>query len=234
MNKYTMTKTASMNDVAFNGKSLPSHVMNLFQEAVTEHTAILGVGADTIKNTIGAKWVITRVRFEIDDTLSVGDSFSVSTWPLKAGPLRFGRTFIMEKDGKIIARAFTEWCLLDINTDEVMRSGVLTMPIDEYLTDKAIEGKFSGAKAQDPTFVYSHTVRVSDLDINRHVNNVTYIKFALDCLLSEELEKININSFEMYYLSQCFEGEVLSLYREGNLIEARCGERVVFRCTINL
>ncbi len=234
MNKYTKTKVASMNDVAFCGIALPSHIMSIFQEAVTEHTAILGVGANTIIKTIGAKWVITRVRFEIDGTLSVGDEYTVSTWPLAAGPLRFGRTFTLEKDGKIIVRAFTEWCLLDVKTDEVMRSNVLTMPIDEYLTDKAIDGKFSGAKAETPTLVYTHTVRASDLDINRHVNNVTYIKFALDCLTTDELEKTDIKSFEMYYTSQCFEGEELSLYRENNLIEARCGERVVFRCTINL
>ncbi len=234
MNKYTKTKVASINDVAFCGYALPSHIMSIFQEAVTQHTRALGVGADTIIQTINAKWVITRVRFEIEGALCVGDEYTVSTWPLAAGPLRFGRTFMLEKNGQIIAKAFTEWCLLDAKTDEVLRSSVLTMPIDEYLTDKAIIGKFSGAKAKTPTLVYTHTVRASDLDINRHVNNITYIKFALDCLSAKELEKTDIKSFEMYYTSQCFEGETLSLYREDNLIEARCGERTVFRCTINL
>lgn len=234
MNRFSKTNTASMNDVAFCGRALPSHIMSIFQDAVTDHTAILGVGANTIIKTIGAKWVITRVRIEIDGTLSVGDEYTVSTWPLKAGPLRFGRTFVLEKDGQIIAKAFTEWCLLSAKTNEVMRSSALTLPIDEYLTDKAITGKFSCAKTQNPQLIYTHTVRQSDLDINRHVNNITYIKFALDCLTTDELEKINIDSFEMYYISQCFEGETLSLYREGNLIEARCDERVVFRCTINL
>lgn len=234
MNKYTATKTASMNDVAFCGKALPPQIMSIFQDAVTAHTAILGVGADTIIKTINAKWVITRVRFEIDGTLRVGDEYTVSTWPLRAGPLRFGRTFTLEKEGKIIAKAFTEWCLLDANTDEVMRSGALTMPIEEYLTDKGIEGRFSGAKATDPKPVYTHTVRQSDLDINRHVNNVTYIRFALDCLPSDELEKTDITSFEMYYLSQCFEGQTVELLRQDNLIEAVCEGRTVFRCTINL
>ncbi len=223
-----------MNDVAFCGYSLPSQVMGIFQDAVTEHTAILKVDANTIMKTIGAKWVITRVRFEIDDTLSVGDGYTVSTWPLKAGPLRFGRTFLLEKDSKIIVRAFTEWCLIDAKTNEVLRSNVLTMPIDSFLTDKGIKGKFSGAKADTPELVYTHTVRPSDLDINRHVNNITYIKFALDCFSSDELESIDIKSFEMYYISQCFEGETLEIYRQDNLIEARCGERTVFRCAINL
>ncbi len=223
-----------MNDVAFCGYSLPSQIMSIFQEAVTDHTAILGVDASTIKKTINAKWVIARVRFEIDGHLKVGDEYTVSTWPLKAGPLRFGRTFVLEKQGKIIAKAFTEWCLIDADTNEVLRSNVLTMPIEEYLTDKGIEGKFSGAKTTDPKPVYTHTVRQSDLDINGHVNNVTYIKFALDCLSTEELKNIDIKSFEMYYLCQCFEGQMIQLLRQDNLIEAVCEGRTIFRCTINL
>lgn len=234
MNKYTKTNTASMNDVAFCGYALPSHIMSIFQDAVTDHTAILGVDAPSILKNINAKWVITRVRFEIEGKLKVGDNYTVSTWPLKAGPLRFGRTFILEKDGKVIAKAFTEWCLLDADTNEVIRSNALTMPIEEYLTDKGIEGKFSGAKATAPIPVYTHMVRQSDLDINRHVNNVTYIKFALDCLSSEDLESTDIESFEMYYVSQCFEGQTIELLKQDNLIEAVCEGRTVFRCTINL
>ena len=194
MNKYTKTSTVSMNDVAFCGYALPSQIMSIFQDAVTDHTTLLGVGANTIIKTIGAKWVITRARFEIEGRLSVGDSYTVSTWPLKAGPLRFGRTFVLEKEGKTVAKAFTEWCLLDAKTDEVLRSSVLTMPIDEYLTDKGISGKFSCAKADSPSLVYTHTVRQSDLDINGHVNNITYMRFALDCLTTKELESIDIKS----------------------------------------
>lgn len=234
MNKYTLTATASINDVAFNGKALPSHIMSIFQHAVTEHTAILNVGADTIIKTINAKWVITRIRFEISGSLHVGDRYTVSTWPLKARALRFGRSFVLEKDGQIIARAYTDWCLLNADTQEVLPSKVLAMPIDEYLTDKVIEGTFSNSKAEAAELVYTHTVRQSDLDINRHVNNITYMKFALDCFSLEELENTDITSFEMYYVSQCFEGETLSLYRSGNVIEAKCDERTVFRCTVNL
>ena len=234
MNRFEKTNTASMNDVAFCGYALPSQIMSIFQEAVTEHTAILGVDAPSILKKINAKWVIARVRFEFDGKLSVGDGYTVSTWPLKAGPLRFGRTFVLQKQSKAIAKAFTEWCLIDADTNEVLRSAVLTMPVDEYLTDKGVDGKFSGAKADCPSPVYTRTVRPSDLDINGHVNNVTYIKFALDCMSAEELKNTDIKSFEMYYLCQCFEGQTLELLRQDNLIEAVCEGRTIFKCTINL
>lgn len=236
MNKLEKQQKIGMNDVDFSGKTDVSHIMSIFQQAVTEHTALLGVDAPAVKENLNAKWVITRVRFEIKKCLCIGDTYTVKTWPLKAKMLRFGRSFVIESGGEITAAAYTEWCLLDIDTDEVIRANRLHMPIDEYLTDTVVSGRFSQKKESmdQSDLVYSKTMRQSDLDINRHVNNISYIKLALDCFDTHELESLDITSFEMYYVSQCYEKDVISLYRKGNCIEAKKGESTVFRCTVNL
>ena len=225
-----------MNDVDFSGKTDIARIMAIFQQAVTEHTALLDADAPAVKRKLNAKWVITRVRFEIENRLSIGDNYTVSTWPLEAKMLRFGRSFIIEKDQKTVARAYTEWCLLDIDTDEVIRAKNLVMPIDNYLTDKVIAGSFSQRKEQmtKEDIVYTRTMRASDLDINRHVNNISYIKMALDCFDTDELVNLDIKSFEMYYISQCYEKDTITLYRKGNCIEAKREDTAVFRCTVNL
>lgn len=224
-----------MNDVDFSGKTNVANIMTIFQQAVTEHTVVLGVNAPAVKEKLNAKWVITRVRFEISECLSIGDSYTVKTWPLEAKMLRFGRSFIIEKEGRRIASAYTEWCLLDIDTDEVIRAKNLTMPIETYLTDRVVTRPFSQKKAQmeKSDAVYTKTMRVSDLDINRHVNNISYIKMALDCFDTSELESTDFKSFEMYYLSQCYEKDEITLYRKDDCIEARRGDTPVFRCTVN-
>lgn len=235
MNKHTKQNTISMNDVDFSGKTDVSHIMSIFQQAVTEHTALLDVDAPAVKRKLGAKWVITRARFEINECLHVGDSYTVETWPLEAKVLRFGRSFIIEKDGRRIASAYTEWCLLDIDTNEVIRAKNLVMPIETYLTDKVVSRPFSQKKEEmeKSDAVYTKTMRVSDLDINRHVNNISYIKMALDCFDTNELESTDIKSFEVYYLSQCYEKEEITMYRKDGCIEARRGDTPVFRCTVN-
>lgn len=236
MNKHEVTQIASMNDVDFSGKADVARIMAIFQQAVTEHTTLLGVDAPSVKKNLNAKWVITRVRFEIENCLCIGDNYTVSTWPLEAKVLRFGRAFVIKKGDIKIASAYTEWCLLDIDTNEVIRAKNLTMPIDEYLTDKAVTGSFSQKKEEmdENDVVYSKIMRASDIDINRHVNNVSYIKLALDCFDTDELLSLDIKSFEMYYISQCYEKDTITLYRKGNCIEARKGETPVFRCTVNL
>lgn len=236
MNRYDKDDIITMSDTAFDGKAGIAEIMRIFQSAVTQHTHLLGVDAPAVYKKLGAKWVITRIRFEIDKRLRVGDEYTVSTWPLEAKPLRFGRSFVIStKDGTAV-RAYSDWCLLDTKTDAVIRSSRLSMPIDEYLTDTVTESKFSMAKGEFTAddALFSRTMRVSDLDLNRHVNNISYIKLALDCFSANELDALDIKSFEMYYVSQCYEGDTLTLYRNGNCIEARCGADTVFRCTVNL
>lgn len=235
MNKLVKHNTISMNDVDFSGKTNVANIMTIFQQAVTEHTVVLGVNAPAVKEKLNAKWVITRVRFEINECLSIGDSYTVKTWPLEAKMLRFGRSFIIEKEGRRIASAYTEWCLLDIDTDEVIRAKNLTMPIETYLTDKVITHPFSQKRVEmgKSDAVYTKIIRAGDLDINRHVNNISYIKMALDCFDTNELESTDFKSFEMYYLSQCYEKDEITLYRKDDCIEARRGDTPVFRCTVN-
>lgn len=236
MKSFKKEYVIDINNVAFNGVSDVADIMALFQDAVTDHTQILGVDAPNVRQKLGAKWVITRVRFEINKRPSLADKCEVTTWPLAAKAIRFGRCFTLDCNGERLVNAYTEWCLLDCDTDEVIRANRLSMPIDEYMAEVVTQGKFSMAKEEfyDDDVVYSRTMRASDIDLNRHVNNVSYIRLALDCFTTDELENMNFDSFEMYYVSQCYEAQTLTLYRKGNCIEARRDGDTVFRCTFNV
>jgi acyl-ACP thioesterase len=205
-----------------------------------EHTKFLELDFESMLKKYNAKWVIARARFELEDTLVMGDDYTVSTWPLKAGPLRFERVFKITSGQKAIVNSLTEWCVIDADTNAVIRSNKIDFPVSDYLTDKGVKNGFSGIKLEleQKDEVFCRKMRVCDLDFNNHVNNISYIKLALDCFSSAELKALNIKSFEMYYLSQCFEGDTITLYKKeyenGWFIVAKCGERPVFRCTVNL
>ncbi len=240
MNRFDKSGIIKMRSVGYNGKMSIADAMGLFQEAVSAHTKLLGLDFMSMRKKYNAKWVISRVRFEIDSLPEIDDEYTVSTWPLKAGTVRFDRSFVLSCKEKSAVRALTEWCVLDADTQSVKRANVVSFPFDNFLEDRVITGKFSGVRcevSQDDA-VYSRTMRVSDLDINEHVNNISYIRLALDCFSSAELESIDIKSFEMYYVMQCFEGQTLTLYKKeienGYYIEAKKDGKTVFRCTVNL
>ena len=61
------------------------------------------------------------------------------------------------------------------------------------------------------TECYKKTVRVSDLDKSRHMNNLRYIEMFQDAYGSGFWEEKEPHQMEIRFLSQCREGEAISV-----------------------
>ena len=74
----------------------------------------------------------------------------------------------------------------------------------------------------------------SDLDANKHVNNVVFAKIALDVFPFKVFDEKQIDYVENEFLEQCFEGDVIDVYLKKideynySIVEKR-GEKDVFR-----
>ena len=66
----------------------------------------------------------------------------------------------------------------------------------------------------------NYTVRPTDIDFGRHMNNVAYIRVLLDCFSAKQIASGTISSIEAHYASPCLEGETLSVYQkqDGNTV----------------
>ena len=58
---------------------------------------------------------------------------------------------------------------------------------------------------------YLRTVRTADLDKNRHMNNLRYIEMFQDAHDSAFWDAMDPREMEICFLSQCLEGETLSV-----------------------
>ena len=235
-NFLTYNTTANTNIVGFDGKMGMADVMSVFQFAVVTHTADTCVSFDRLLSEQNAKWVISRIRFEVERFPRNGDCLTINTWPLKPGVIRFERCFeLCDKDG-VAVNAISDWCVIDADTSAPLRSKNIPSPFDSYLEKRVCNGKYSAFKGevQESHFVYTKTVRLSDLDLNGHVNNISYIRMATDCFTTDEIKELDIKTFEMYYQTQCFEGDKIDIYKNENYIEARKGDEVVFKAVINM
>ena len=61
---------------------------------------------------------------------------------------------------------------------------------------------------------YAVRLANADYDKNRHVNNMRYADYVFDCFSVEKLERLQLKSFQMNYLKQCYEGDTLDLYKK--------------------
>lgn len=238
-NKLTYKTITNTGTVGFDNKMGIADVMNVFQTAVALHTQDTCVGFKQLLENENAKWIISRIRFEIDRFPENCEDITVETWPLEASRLRFERCFELHDSKGIAVNAISDWVVIDADTSAPRRASSIPMPFESYLTKRCVTNKYSmvSADVTADDICYVKTIRVSDLDLNGHVNNISYIKMAVDCFKTDELEKLCMKSFEMYYKEQCFEGENVTLYRkaveDGYYIEARKDETVVFKAVVN-
>ena len=62
--------------------------------------------------------------------------------------------------------------------------------------------------------VYSHRVRYTDLDNNRHMNNLRYVPLLLDAYTPDYHEEHLLTDLEIQYREQCFYDEELKICRQ--------------------
>ena len=61
---------------------------------------------------------------------------------------------------------------------------------------------------------YSVTIASSEYDHNMHVNNTRYADYCINCFSLDELSARALKRFQISYVKQCREGEVLRFYRK--------------------
>lgn len=191
-------------------------LMRHFHLAAEKHAYALGVDANTLWREHRAIWIITRIRVEITDELPVWQqSIEVETYPLAPGLVRLEREATFACAGRNFANLSSEWCMLDGASGRPRRPAQTGYPASMPHREGRVTAdynKFAPEYAAADR-VYEHTVRVSDLDMNVHMNNVAYIRLACDAFATAELKCRKLRSFEISFKSQSFEGETVGVYR---------------------
>ena len=62
--------------------------------------------------------------------------------------------------------------------------------------------------------MYEQKVFSSDIDFSIHTNNVSYVKYIVNTLPCEFFEKNQITDFEIHYIRESKEGQVLKIYKK--------------------
>lgn len=215
-NYFVIKKTVTGNDVMPSGIMGLANVMSMFQLVSGLHTYEAGVDFNSILEKYNARWVITDVHFEINRFPANCDEITVETWPLKPHAVRFPRIFTLkDQNGDVLIKANSTWCLLDADTSAVLRASTIGQPFGEFRSDCPVAAAKRSADIPfcESDIHHTHTVRVSDLDMNRHVNNISYIRMGLDCFRLEDIEKLDMKSCSVFYKAQSYEGDVISLYK---------------------
>ncbi len=203
-------------------------------------------GADAKKNGISPdvlmqqnrSWVLSRLSVELDRQPEQYEEYDVATW-VNPHSSRFisTRNFeISDKSGNIYGRALSQWCVIDF----VRRMPVVLEEVeglfdsDYYCEEPSPCEAPRKVRGIVPTVTRKHEVRYSDIDFNRHVNTMRYIRMMLNTLPIEYLTDNRPMRLDIHFAKECHLGEALTIgyeQRENtSLFEIRNGEDAV-ACT---
>ena len=199
------------------GKLGIAQCFDLFSDASTRHTDLLGVGLNELHKD-GRFWMVTKTVIKIERMPSLSEDVTLSTWPSKPSHITYDRNYVVESGGEILVCGKSEWSCISFDTGRFTRLNKLFAEDLEYPEEKAVPGPFE--KIEDEGFSEApfskHLIVFTDLDMNRHMNNARYAYALMDTFSSEELNAAPIKSVEILYKAQAREGDTLEFTKRNN------------------
>ncbi|MGA1976462.1 MAG: acyl-ACP thioesterase domain-containing protein [Bacteroidales bacterium] len=206
-------------DTGPDGRASLCALFNFMQDIASEHADILGFGrSDLLKSN--HFWILSRMYAEISELPCWGDTVKVLTWPNGTEKLFAMRNYeILLPDGRSSTAASSSWLIVDRTTKKINRP-------DNFLAgfSEAVQaGIRNPGKLPEPVLegeVASELrVRISDLDMNHHTNNVSYLRWINDSYDPDFVTNHFPCSAEINYLSESVYNDnivVRSLKAEGD------------------
>lgn len=208
--------TVEVNDIDFRRNLKLSSLFVYLQDMATSHAYKIGVGRDALQAKYGIIWVLNRALVEIMRHPKFKEEITIETWPEQPDKVQFNRNFLVyDKDGNVIAKAFSQWVVIDYKTRRLRRSSI----IEEEFPKVDRERPFTLSEDKikpigDLNLSYKKTIGYSDIDINEHLNNAKYIDYIMDCFSFEIHKKHIIKSIQIDYMHEALPGETIKLYTD--------------------
>lgn len=185
------------------------------QDAAGAHAGQLGASIEEMTRQ-GWTWVMTRLQVKLVRPLRWGDAVVINTWPAGVRPRLTYRDFELTlASGEPLGSAISAWMVLDLATRHPVH-------IPDFVKQfrQPVRGREDdelprlGAPAADTPAV---TLRInrSDLDVNRHANNVSYLGWLVEAVPDAAWQSCWLDQFDIAYRAEGLAGDQ---------IESRCSE----------
>jgi acyl-ACP thioesterase len=141
----------------------------------------------------------------------------MKTWPRGSNGLFALRDFEIKNKEKLSARVTTYWMILDKKTRRPKRLEDYGFIHSDFEVDPAFDRQLEKIHVKGEwELLDSRRVYSSDIDVNGHVNNATYVRWMMDAYAANNhtpIKELEINFIRELFLNDVF--EVLSIIQNG-------------------
>ena len=163
----------------------------------------------------GAYWVIYKAKFKFFQRPFWRDKVVTTSFPADNAPIRtYENTAITTLEGEPIILAVQEACCLDLQRHRPVKLSAVDFPT-EGAPEPFMDSKFTKFPVEPAEYVevYRQKVLPQHIDMSHHMNNIEYVKLALNVFSSEDLELCVPSMLEVHFMGETHEGQEVKIFR---------------------
>ena len=187
----------------------------LVQDNLTESFAAMDCDGVVYRERHNAFWVFTKTRIHFARRPAWREKISASTFPVDGEGFRTHvNTVFKDARGETLLTANQEACVLSLENHRPLRLSNLTYPKENFPPPVFLAPfeKFPEIISEE-NFSFEQKIRSQQIDMSRHMNNIEYIRLALNVFDDEFLRTHDVSEMEMHYTGESREGQVLRVFR---------------------
>lgn len=238
--EYEKEYTVSYTEVNQNLKLGLVEAITFPQNMVTEYFESFKSDNIILKNENNAIWVVSKTKVHFNKHANWRDVIYGRSYTTKVKPIRVEmETTFKDKNGEIVFSAKQESCAIDLETRKIRKVETVNYPADMETEESVVKETYLklNESFSESDFIYEQKVFSTDIDYSRHTNNVVYVRYIANALSCEFLDNNEITDFEIHYINESKEGQMLKIYKKEktNSMEflIKEGEREIIRASLS-
>ena len=225
-------------NVDFNETVSIFEIIKMFQVATFNHSQKIELDHKTMLEKSNAFWVVTKMKLCFKKDIYSQEKVSVTTWTHELGNVRALRDCVF-KSGKVTkAKGTAEWCCLDAETRKLRKLSSIVYPKLNMEKTNNNNTTFTNLREEvnQKDFVYKKKIMSTDIDLNKHTNNLIYNRIALDAFSVNEFKKMQIKEYEIYFVNESCEGDEIEVFKKKMkncyYVEGKIQDKTIFKVVI--
>lgn len=202
------------NETDFNGQlSLPS-AGDLLLDAAGLHAADIQTSITNL-NSQNLTWVISGMKFNINCMPKINQEITVTTNVSDYTKFSTQRDFrIYDNENQILAEISSEWLIIDINTRRPVFITDILPQLEQVCQPENQVEKYHRLRftLDEDKKISQHKISYPDIDINKHLYSMNYLRLALSTFEIEKFQHQKIKSLNLNFISEMLQNQTAVLY----------------------
>ena len=213
--KFEREYRVGVKDIGINNQMTNLSFLSFLEEIASTHSHVVGYGVNDI-DTKRKVWLLMDWKLQVLERPKYGDLLKAKTWarPIEKHLFYTYRDFEVFCGEKRVAIATSKWILFDLETNRIAKitDDIINLYHPE-LESVFEENEISKIREpQEQNLVLTYDVKRADIDINKHMHNLNYLKLAYEALPEEIYFREEKKNVRIMYKHQILLGEKVNCY----------------------